>query len=166
MYAVYCRNKLLDDSKRRVVYTLRGLCGWYKGQCFVYRNIRSNMHAMCDRVNILNRYKCVDVSTVCDVRGRYVRIDCMYDHCQPGMYKLHSWNLLSDSKRNRMHTMPYDSFTNSRWHKFMYTRSRFGRGGSRRSYARRSYIVYVFTDRRTDEWMYRMDRCKHVCEEM
>ena len=102
---MYCRNKLLDDSKRRVVYTLRGLCGWYKGQCFVYRNIRSNMHAMRDRVDILNRYERIDVSNVCDVRGRYVRIDCMYDHYQPGLYKLCGWILFSDSKCNRMHTM-------------------------------------------------------------
>jgi hypothetical protein len=105
MYAVYCRSNLLDDSKRRIVYDVYDVRGGYKGQRSVYRSIRSNMHAVCGRNDILNRYKCIHMSTMCDVRGRYVRIDCMHDHDQPGMYKLCGRILFSDSKRGVVYTV-------------------------------------------------------------
>jgi len=78
MYAMYCRNNLLDRYKYRIVYDVYTVPSRYKGQCSVYRDIRSNMHKLRGRIDILNRYKCIHVSSMRDVRGRYVRFDCMY----------------------------------------------------------------------------------------
>ena len=87
------------------MYTLCGLCGWYEGQCSVYRKFKQDMHSVRCRIDVLNEYERIDVSNVCDVRGRYVRIDCMHDNDQPGMYKLSGRILFTGSKRGVVYTV-------------------------------------------------------------
>ena len=78
MYIVHRGHKLFDASKRWIVYDVYDVRGRYKSQCSMYHNFGQNMHGVRGRINILNRHECLHVYTVCDVRGRYVRFDCMY----------------------------------------------------------------------------------------